>query len=196
MLSQFHVTQLNGWITRSWTCQAENSTYYSCSLTILPKRNVTSSIYYMHIEKSNFQWNPLYLLPVFHKFHITSTIYWLKQNIIINAQSIHRHAHVTEQDRQCTRQHNIQAHLHKQCCHGKAISITHSEFVSADLSYPACAVHAAYYTASCSMSCFTIFYTNFLIKTFREMVLNVTSALYISPQLVSEISHFNKTPAI
>jgi hypothetical protein len=37
------------------------------------------------------------------------------------------------QDKQCTYKHNTEAHLHNHYCHGKAISITHSECVSAAL---------------------------------------------------------------
>jgi hypothetical protein len=86
MLSQLHATQLSGWITRCWTCQTANSTDYSCSLAILPKRKVTSPCQTYILKHQPFSETYLYLLPVFHKLHITPTIYWLQQTIIINAE--------------------------------------------------------------------------------------------------------------
>jgi hypothetical protein len=64
---------------------------------------------------------------------------------------------IVEQDRQRTYKSTTEACSHDHCCHVKAKSITHSEYVCS-LSYPACKAHAPYYFVICGLSGSKIFF--------------------------------------
>jgi hypothetical protein len=91
MPPQLHVTQLNGLLTTCWNSQTWNSTDYSCSLSILPKRKATSTTSYIHIEILTFKWNFFVLVTVFRNSISRQP---LQQTVTIYANSTSTHAHI------------------------------------------------------------------------------------------------------